>query len=317
MNRQNIGLVEPRDACRSNATNRSVSSKYHTGTTSVSSAGDRRNAWTVLRACTPPGWPRFLNWSVCHTGAYEATFQRLTKGVSLSLVELRLPRNRHVLLFGHSYMKQIADELFCGNRFSVVPNALGDGTGRASYLVWHDPISNTTLTSIANRAALQHSRALTSALPAFLQAQAFDVIFYMPPHADCFFDYQQKRCMGQFAARCIDLSAGDSRAEGTASMHARDAHAWRLMQRHARIGTVLVRGWRSPKKAGRGWPPFWANVPRRKTIDGSSMINAYPCRAPNCTRHAFDHQCRPSAVSLLAREVARVASALDVASSGR
>ena len=294
-------------ACRSNATNQSVFSKYHTGTTGVLIGDDRRSAWPVLRACTPPSWPRFVNWSVCHTSAYEATFQRLTKRAPLSLVELQLPRNRHVLLFGHSYMKQISDDLFCGNRLNVVRNELSGGPGRESCLVWHDPVRNTTLTTIANHAALQHSRALAGALPAFLQAQAFDVIFYMPPHADCFFDYQQHRCMGRRVAGCIDLSAGASRSEVTASTRARDEHAWRLMQRHARIGAVLVRGWHLTQQ------PF--QVPNADTINGSPTINAYPCRVPNCTRQAFNHQCRPSGVSLLARKVARKASALDAALS--
>jgi len=248
---------------------------------------------------------------VCHTDAYEATFRRIAKRSKLTLKHLQLPQNRRVLLYGNSYMKQIVDELFCGNRFDVVQSTSTDGTGRASHLVWYDPARNATLVRVTNHAALQHSRSLSSALPAFLRANAFDLIFYMPAHADCFFDYQQQLCMGRSAARCVDLSAGDSRAEGTASTHARNSRAWRLMQRHARLKAVLVRAWRSPKKAARGWPPFWANVTRRTTIDGSSLIGAFPCGVPDCAPVVQKHQCRPSGVTLLAARVAVLASAFS------
>ena len=144
---------------------------------------------------------------MCHTDAYEATFQRIAKRSNLTLKHLQLPQNRRVLLYGNSYMKQIVDELFCGNRFDVVESTSTDGTGRASHLVWYDPVRNATLVGVTNHAALQHSRALSSALPAFLRANAFDLIFHMPAHADCFFDYQQQLCMGRSAARCVDLSA--------------------------------------------------------------------------------------------------------------
>ena len=306
-----------RDACSQTATSRSVRNQSLWRSSSLHElplrgGASARHAWQTLRACTPPA-PK-LNWSACRSDAYEAFFARLVQstagfaGHGFALAQLQLPAHTRLLFYGHSFMKQIVDELFCGSgRLDVRESGVApDGTGRPSYLVLHDPLRNTTLTSVTNHAPLQHSRALDDGtLPAFLQTRAFDVVFYMPAHADCFFWYQQLRCEGRAARPCINLSVGLEQHSDTA---ARNARTWQLMQRHARFGATLVRGWGTEPTPSE-WPPAWANVPRHATIDGTTLVHTHLCHVPDCAPHTSGHQCRPSAVSLLARLVASSARA--------
>lgn len=267
-------------------------------------------AWPTLQSCTPHVH-RPENWSVCRTDAFESHLRRVQaistrlSGAPLALSELQLPQNTRILFSGHSYLLQVVHELYCGGSF-----VLDDG-GLFSHFTMRNVGRNVTAVVLVNDEALQHSRALASgALRAFLQTHRFDLAFFTPAHADCFFAYTKAGRRGRAAKPCIDLA--DASENGS---EARNARVWQLLGQHTRLAPpVLVRPWRPYMHREwtiSDWPPRWAGpVSARETVDGSAFVNLFPCKVPHCDPIDMGHQCRPGAVSLVARALATRARAL-------
>jgi hypothetical protein len=260
--------------------------------------------WERLHACVPSAHVRDL--SACDdVPAYHALVRRMKREVDppFQLAQLELPRHTRVLAYGHSYLKQVVHELACVGRFVVLPGVRDEACpNHAGHYHLHDRAHNVTITVVSNVAPLQHSRTLQSgALARFLATSAFDLVYYMPAHADCFFDYQAEMWVNErsLARPCVNLST----VAGAGSAN-RDARVWRLLVAHTRRALVV-----------RAWVPHmewhvqtqrpdtsWSNG--SSVVDPSKLIANFACRVPECAPDPSGHQCWHSGVVLAARELA-------------
>eukprot|EP00966_Prymnesium_polylepis_P330802 7386415-Prymnesium_polylepis.1 len=85
------------------------------------------SAWSALDCDLPSG-----NWSACGTTSYHEHRSKLANGTALSIRQLRVPPHTRLLFFGFSYLRQVADELFCADstiRWRFLASS-GDGPWR-------------------------------------------------------------------------------------------------------------------------------------------------------------------------------------------
>jgi hypothetical protein len=284
-------------------TNRSDAADSHirAEVSEVSDASAPSIAWRAMRACTPPSSTLERNtWSTCESASYESYFSRLTSTFpAFELEQLKMPAHTRVLLFGTSYTKQIVGEIFCAGNYHFVRKVLTDCRRKPhlQLMELHDQLRNTTLVSVTNHRQLQQSDAIsTGALSDFLSNYFFDIILFMPPHPDCYFVWVEQSCYNESAAypQCVDLEYRDV-VESTQRVESR---MWELMQRSARVAAFWVTKWSAarPRKMPFGTSPD-------SFIDSGMHVRAYPCQTPSCKPTASGHQCRPSAVTLLARKI--------------
>lgn len=254
-------------------------------------------AWEQLQACG-----HVDNRYACGDApAYHALVRRMEHDVQppLQLAQLELPMHTRVLAYGNSFLKQLVHELACAGRFVLMP---GPRDEACPYLTTHhqlhDRARNVTITVVANSAPLQHSSTLeTGTLASWLATRAlFDLVYYMPAHADCFFQVRRETCANEsslVSRPCINLST----ASATGSTN-RDASVWRLLAAHARLA-LIVRAWMP-----RTLQPDTSRSNGSLIFDPSKLINDFSCQVPSCAPVPSGHQCMHSGIALAARELA-------------
>eukprot|EP00928_Gymnodinium_smaydae_P061085 TRINITY_DN4515_c0_g3_i1.p1 TRINITY_DN4515_c0_g3~~TRINITY_DN4515_c0_g3_i1.p1 ORF type:complete len:344 (+),score=47.27 TRINITY_DN4515_c0_g3_i1:61-1092(+) len=263
---------------------------------------------------------------------------RLAAMGDLSLKDLRLPKHSHVLFYGHSYLREVYENLFianfkymtefhkfrwtgfetgaaksgefsgCGAKAKGSPNltkaSLSDAlkhyfNGDAGRFRFES--LNTTVYTIINYAPLQNPSCMAE-LDRFLQMFHFDVVMFMRPHGNDFDQYVAARMVGaENLTSPVDL----------ATMEA--------------TGTTLDEGMLSAKfKKYSDYIVFvepWTRerVSQREHADNASahadvsvILNDYVhlngsalCSEPACASGDSReyHQCQPGTLTLAARDL--------------
>lgn len=250
-----------------------------------------------------------LDWHSCSSPRYweHLRAQRLSPD---TIRNLRLPANRRLLFFGHSYLRQVLDNILVANtdlltnlyehRFQNAPNfsqrhcSGRDGPMnitmhpiRRSKWAGTDPILlnfggiNSTVLFIHNFAPLQHTTCMEN-LRSFLSQQgAFENVFYMLPHMDCWFEHPERRC--------IDLGAMPPNEEQACTLQ-------HIFRRHARRVIEVM-----------AWDELSSNASvksccRERLHTAPFFSHAGFCRVEKreklqCTDDRAGHQCNPGALT--------------------
>ena len=293
------------------------------------------------------------NWSQCDSPSYRKYLVRLSSHHSkITLDQLWLPASSRVLFYGFSFLRQIADEMYCADSSASwrlldrkqsacaggsVERYAGNRIKRICPLFspsrWRSARRNATAILVSNDASLQHSSSLASRLPAFLSRYGpFDYIVFERPHDDCFFTYQKHKASrhvnySQYA--CVDLEE-----QGASSLRKRDRdkRIWEMMRKAARVRAYEFGSWghnnqqqASPKSKQHSGgssttngerhahaatiesakrPPVVPFAAPDSFVDAEALIHSQPCSLLECGKRVASHQCRGSAISLVARKVA-------------
>ena len=283
--------------------------------------------------------------------SYRAELSKSSLGFpQLQRHHLSAPRNSRLLFYGHSFMRQLfwaiapawsfdkssfqvkidADKM---RRYSVDIRRTPKGKGLKSqhFSEYYDRERNVTTVMVSNNNLLQSTGAIKSnALEDFMRRYAFDVVFYMDPHAECVYDYLRVKEILRWSNytqyACINLEKFEERRQHASASFGqykylptkeRDKQLRQITRKHARKAWIEVWPWGKTKGAPRGCAsgttvqptklpdgPSWEGV----VVAGAFAKKACSNNDKACGSKLAAHQCQPSWLQFATRAMVLAAN---------
>ena len=260
-----------------------------------------------------------LTWSRCNASRYDKLLTSLAH--SSPRVRLRVAgsplEGKHILIVGHSYLRQIWDNVLAANlddvaqleEIHVSHNISFNGDGcRAPYSLsinrsladlrvdrkrysYRWALRAFSFSMVTNFGPLQHSSCLNNQhqnpLQQLLrQLPPVHAIVFMEPHNDCFFKNAERNERNAQPIHCIDLERDNQQVARRCELHSV------FSQYVPRVIEVL--GWSSLSAVSCG-----SNTTHLRT---SPFVTRRRCELNDC-KWGQGHQCNPGTLSLAAEKL--------------
>ena len=260
-------------------------------------------------------------WEACSSSYYNKTYEMLSDSRLEIHLDLANLTGKHVLFFGHSFLRQIVDNLLAAGldetaqmREVAVSHNISfehGGCGAPHHLelsigtpldlqsphdhqVYTWTLRTFSFTFVNNYGPLQHSSCLNSnhqgpLMKLLQQLPPVYAIVFMEPHPDCFFTYQELKAKGKPTEGCVDLQRDNQHLSRRCELND-------IFSRYSqRVLEVLPWNTKTAVRCGNHTNP----------LASSTYVTSFPCEVWQ-TKHCapgLGHQCNPGTLTFVAENL--------------